>query len=294
MEHYIRTRFHGSRFEDGKMPLCVVAPLEAWDDIIIQCARHCYFVENPTRKHVPNGFMYQVSLDMVALEKGSATAVFTMALHGNPTNHAYIFMGLALLVGGLNRLYRLPDSVMRHLSMLLSTIDYAERIDITVLDYPTVSLTSAMVDDILESAESDSSTAMQLHDVALMDRTHTGRTDVPSRLYELRSMTDGWLLDEYSIAPSHEGLDWFSNEFARLYPTDLPLPYIFPTPQGGIEAEWDIADKHAAFAIDIDAHQGRWLQWDINTDYHDSEDLNLDIEADWSFFIAQIREMASA
>ena len=294
MEHFIRTRFHGSRFNGGKIPLRTVGVLEAWDDIIIQCARHCYFVENPTRKHVPNGFMHQVSLDMIALEEGSATAVLAMALRGNPANHLYVFNGFGLLVGGLNRLHRLPDSVIRHLFMLLSPIDYAERIDITVLDYPTVSLTSAMVDDILEPIESDLPAVARLNDVALMSRAYTGRTDVPSRLNELRSMRDGWLTDEPSIAPSHEGLDWFSNAFTRIYPPDLPLPYIFPTPQGGIEAEWDIANKHAAFAVDIDAHWGKWLQWDINTDYLGSKDLNLNSEADWLYFITQIREMASA
>ena len=54
--------------------------------------------------------------------------------------------------------------------------------------------------------------------------------DIPAQLDDFRHMQDGWLEGE-GLAPSHDGLDWLTATFTQRYQTELPLPYIYPTPE---------------------------------------------------------------
>lgn len=56
--------------------------------------------------------------------------------------------------------------------------------------------------------------------------------DVRARLDDLRALSDGWL-DGTGVAPPHAGLDWLASAFDRHFPDDLPLPHLYPTPEGG-------------------------------------------------------------
>ena len=67
--------------------------------------------------------------------------------------------------------------------------------------------------------------------IAIMDPLH-----VPARLDELRSMQDSWLEGEGKASP-HSGLDWLSDAFQSQYPDDIPLPYTYPTFEGGVQCE---------------------------------------------------------
>ena len=124
--------------------------------------------------------------------------------------------------------------------------------------------------------------------------------DVPARLDELRDMKDGWADgmqhpsdwgSGYGKAPAHEGLDWLSDKFTSEYPADLTPPYTYPTPEGGIEMEWDIGVNSVIFEIDLAAHQGDWLQFDEHSDDEDSQMLDLDDSASWAWIAGEIRRM---
>ena len=84
--------------------------------------------------------------------------------------------------------------------------------------------------------------------------------DVPARLDELRAMQDGWL-DGAGKAPTHAGLSWLSTNFERYFPDDLPLPYIYPTPEGSIEAEWSLGSHSAILEVNLATLQGNWLRF---------------------------------
>ena len=115
--------------------------------------------------------------------------------------------------------------------------------------------------------------------------------DVPARLNELRAMRDGWL-EGGGKAPSQEGLDWLSKSFKAHFPEGLPLPYTYPTPEGGIEMEWSLGVRSIIFEVDIDARQGDWLQFEKASDDEDSRSLNLDNGGDWQWFAAEMRRLA--
>ena len=116
--------------------------------------------------------------------------------------------------------------------------------------------------------------------------------DVPARLDELRIMENGWL-DGAGNAPSHQGLDWLSASFERYFPDDLPLPYIYPTPEGGVEAEWSLGAHSVIFEININTRQGDWLRFvKESDDDEDSRALNLDESTEWHWLTGEIRRFS--
>ncbi len=114
--------------------------------------------------------------------------------------------------------------------------------------------------------------------------------DVPARLDELRSMKDGEF-DGSGSAPSHEGLDWFSDAFGHYYPDDLPLPSTYPAPEGGLEMEWKEGSQTVIFGINLVTHEGDWFQFDRSSDSEISRELDLDASEDWQWMSSQIRRM---
>ena len=113
---------------------------------------------------------------------------------------------------------------------------------------------------------------------------------VSDRLDEIRNMKDGWL-DGDGAAPCHAGLDWLASCFERHFPRHLPLPYIFPTPEGGVEAEWSIGRHSVIFEIDLESRQGDWLRFDKQSDEEDSHLLDLADNSRWEWLTSEIRRL---
>ena len=64
-----------------------------------------------------------------------------------------------------------------------------------------------------------------------------GLSGVIARLEELCSLRTGWL-DGDGVELSREGVAWLRLFFEKLFPADIPFPYLYPTPEGDIQAEW--------------------------------------------------------
>ena len=114
--------------------------------------------------------------------------------------------------------------------------------------------------------------------------------DISTRLEELRDMEDGWLNGD-GVAPSHAGLDWLDSSFERHFPMGLPLPHIFPTPEGGVEAEWSIGRHSVIFEVDLDSRQGDWLRFDKQSDDEDARLLDLDDAGEWKWLVSEIHRL---
>jgi hypothetical protein len=114
--------------------------------------------------------------------------------------------------------------------------------------------------------------------------------DISARLDELRELKDGWF-EGKGVAPSPDGLNWLAALFDRVFPDDLPLPYLYPTAEGGIQAEWSISSKELSLEVDLSAHRGAWHWLDLDTDEDDSRELDLNDAAAFEWIIAEIRGM---
>ena len=84
------------------------------------------------------------------------------------------------------------------------------------------------------------------------------RSDVPTRLNELKLLKDGWL-DGGGQALDGVLLDRLSLFFTTCYPREFPLPYTFPTESGGVQFEWRIHDAIMEIDIDLASMKGKWL-----------------------------------
>lgn len=117
--------------------------------------------------------------------------------------------------------------------------------------------------------------------------------DVPARLDELRSLGDGWFEGKGGALPG-EGLDWLASAFDQHFPDDLPLPLVFPTVDGGVQAEWSIDPHELSLEIDLTSHVGQWHGLNLQTEDETVERLDLNEQQAWEWIAEQIRTLAGA
>ena len=98
--------------------------------------------------------------------------------------------------------------------------------------------------------------------------------DVPVRVLELAKLENGWL-DGEGVAPSPEGLRWFSETFDRNYAPDLQLPYLYPTPEGNVQAEWSLDGWSASVLFDLATHKAEFEAFQPATD--ESREMRFDL-----------------
>ena len=104
--------------------------------------------------------------------------------------------------------------------------------------------------------------------------------DIESRLEELADLQDGWL-DGKGLALNRENLLWLVNVFDSKFDPDLPLPYLYPTAEGGIQAEWTLGNWEASLEINLDAKSAEWQAFNLVTEECREQDWDLSNTDDW-------------
>lgn len=112
--------------------------------------------------------------------------------------------------------------------------------------------------------------------------------DIAARLDELKELQDGWL-EGVGRAPSADGLDWLSSAFDAYFPDGLPLPYLYPTEDGDVRAEWSLGGVEASADVDLTSRVASWHELDLATDAEYARQLNLSSEEDWAWLIDRVR-----
>ena len=97
--------------------------------------------------------------------------------------------------------------------------------------------------------------------------------DVAARIDELKLLTDGWL-DGAGKALDSAALDWVQELFGTHFPNHLQLPFLYPTPDGGIQAEWSIGTTEITLEIDLKEQTGDWHQYDSESEDEIVESLH--------------------
>lgn len=111
--------------------------------------------------------------------------------------------------------------------------------------------------------------------------------DVGVQVDELRTVEDGWL-EGKGTAPSEAGLDWLLAVFDRHFPDDTPLPHLYPTETGGVQAEWSLGSQEVTLELDLETHRGEWHVLDMNSGEVQERVLNCDRGEEWTWLIEQI------
>lgn len=113
--------------------------------------------------------------------------------------------------------------------------------------------------------------------------------DVGARLDELRLLKDGWLEGGVK-APSTEGIDWLETVFDRHYPDEMPLPHLYPTPEGGISAEWSNDQWDLSLDIHLADKRGTWHELNLENDRDETRELDLEDDSAWAWLIEKLKE----
>jgi hypothetical protein len=105
----------------------------------------------------------------------------------------------------------------------------------------------------------------------------------------MRLLQDGWL-EGHGTAPAQSGLNWLSKAFDEHYPDDLPLPYLYPTEDGGVQAEWSLHGHELSCEIDLVSKLGQWHMLNMKTGQDESCELNLSDNDGWNGLIDKIKQ----
>ena len=132
--------------------------------------------------------------------------------------------------------------------------------------------------------------------------TDINAREIRARLDHFRKLEDGWADgiqhasdwgSGYGKAPSDSGLDWLADTFTSHYPEDLPRPDLYPTPEGGVQAEWSLGKQEISLEVNLETHMSYWHRSDFTDKFCDDNDeehhLSLDEKKNWDWFIAEIR-----
>jgi hypothetical protein len=112
--------------------------------------------------------------------------------------------------------------------------------------------------------------------------------DVQTRLEELALLKNGWL-EGGGLAPSQEGLEWFGVEFRRHFPDDLPLPHIYPTPEGGLQAEWSTEGAELSLEVNLQSRMADWCMIAKDADGYEERSIDLSNDSGWKVLEQEVR-----
>lgn len=106
--------------------------------------------------------------------------------------------------------------------------------------------------------------------------------DVGARLDEFRGLKAGWYEGAGSRFESKH-LDWLTDSFESLYGDDLPLPWVYPLPDGKVRCEWRSSSYEASLEVDLQTQQGEWLSFVKVEEQETEQTLHLNQETDWQW-----------
>ena len=108
---------------------------------------------------------------------------------------------------------------------------------------------------------------------------------------DLSLLRDGWL-DGFGKAPSSDGLVWLHEAFESKFPLEAPVPNIYPTENGGVQAEWSLDPSEITLDVNLGTRLGEWHVLNTVSDDVCERTLNCDDAADWRWLVGRIQGMA--
>ena len=115
--------------------------------------------------------------------------------------------------------------------------------------------------------------------------------DVGARLDEFRLLKDGWF-DGKGVAPKPDGLDWLADQLDSNYSDQLPSPFLYPTGEGGVQAEWSLGDWEASLDINLQAKSGYWHALNQHNDQEHEQEIVLGTLDGWKWLAEQLESIA--
>lgn len=114
--------------------------------------------------------------------------------------------------------------------------------------------------------------------------------DLAARIDELKLLADGWL-DGKGRAPDPGGLDWARELLETHLPDHVQLPHLYPTPDGGIQAEWSLRGTEISLELNLEEQSGDWHELDPTSGEEVTEALSFSEPEAISWVVSRIEEL---
>lgn len=88
--------------------------------------------------------------------------------------------------------------------------------------------------------------------------------DIELRLSELLKLKNGWM-DGKGKAIEPSNTEWLLKGFCEHYEENIPLPRLFPTLEGGVQAEWALGSQEITLEFDLISRTGFYQSLDSIT-----------------------------
>jgi hypothetical protein len=101
-------------------------------------------------------------------------------------------------------------------------------------------------------------------------------------------------LDGKGKAPAKEKLEWLAEAFESDFDSDLPLPYLYPTADGGVQAEWNVNDWAVTLEVDLNSRRAEYQAFNLKD--LSSKDLELPLGEDlgWKMLNDELKGLGAA
>ena len=117
--------------------------------------------------------------------------------------------------------------------------------------------------------------------------------DVSLRLEELAKLEDGWY-DGKGLAPAKKPLVRLGQLFETSFDADLPLPFLYPTTEGGVQAEWTLAEWAVTLEVDLKTLQGEYQALNMKNNVCNEATLSLGDQSGWENLNAALKILANS
>jgi hypothetical protein len=114
--------------------------------------------------------------------------------------------------------------------------------------------------------------------------------DVETRLEELANLKDRWLNGK-GIALDRTSLKALAEEFEKNFDTSLPLPHLYPTPEGGILAEWTLGEWAISLEIETTSQTAQYEALHLTSDKSSELNLNLNEPSAWTSLNSELQRL---
>jgi len=114
--------------------------------------------------------------------------------------------------------------------------------------------------------------------------------DIGVRLSEIAELKDGWFNGE-GAGPDKNALRWFADTFDNSYEVELPLPLLFPTLDGGIQAEWSNSTVDISLKVDLRNKTGLFHSLNLATGIDTEHKISLGDNEGWKILNTQLNTL---
>lgn len=111
----------------------------------------------------------------------------------------------------------------------------------------------------------------EVHSIELLESL-----DPRVQLEKLKQLRDGWLDGSSGLALDHSLLERVRGWLDEHLTEDAPLPRLYPTPEGGLEAEWLVGRIDLSIEFDPLGKTVEWHAMDLDTEEVDERTLPLE------------------